>query len=350
MGGGVLGLFDGLAASYGDAQDVRVNSVAGALVDYSPGAKPRFFGASVDRGAFSFYGINQTVEGTLDRRAIGSEYRYFDDKRNAYGLLDYDTYFNAVNAAQFMGMTKGVYLLSDSTLSFMLDHRKTPSLSIRNALNGASTSSVNDLLQTMSVSSLRDLAMSRTATANMGQVGITVPFREKWQVGGDFRLTNTTGLGQSGQTIDPVTGLPIAQGTGTPTPQGFVQTTPGRGLERSVTGQVIGSSLYKQGDIWSGSVTLSSSGTVSGRTVFFYNHTQVNNGWMVDTTLQMSSFTDQFGGRTTQVMPMLRGSYRFRERFTFDTDLSYQKIDTNGSQVSTSISSLFCSAGLRWDF
>ncbi|OIR05914.1 hypothetical protein GALL_120430 [mine drainage metagenome] len=350
MGEGVLGLFDGLAASYGDAQDIRVNSVAGALVDYSPGAKPRFVGASVDKGAFSFYGINQTVEGTLDRRAIGSEFRYFDDKRNAYGLLDCDTYFKAVNAAQFMGMTKGMYLLPDGTVSFMLDHRKTPSLSIRNALNGASTSSVNDLLQTMSVSSLRDLAMSRTATANMGQVGITVPFREKWQVGGDFRLTNTTGLGQSGQTIDPVTGLPISQGTGATTPQGFVQTTPGRGLERSVTGQVIGSSLYRQGDIWSGSVTLSSSSTVNGHTVFFYNHNQINSGWMVDTTLQVSSFKDQFGGTTTQIMPMLRGSYRFRERFTFDTDLSYQKIDTNGPQVSTSISSLFCSGGVRWDF
>ena len=350
MGGGVMGLFDGLAASYGDAQNLRVNSVAGALVDYSPGPKPRFFGASVDRGSFSFYGINQTVEGTLDRRAIGSEYRYFDDKRNAYGLLDYDTYFNAVNAAQFMGMTKGLSLMPDSTFSFMLDHRKTPSLSIRNALNGASTSSVNDLLQTMSVSSLRDLAMARTATANMGQVGITVPVREKWQIGGDFRLTNTTGLGSSGQTIDPVTGLPISQGTGTQTTQGFVQTTPGRGLERSVTGQVIGSSLYKQGDIWSASLTLSSSGTVNGHTAFFYNHNQINDGWMLDTTLQMSSFKDQFGGTTTQIMPMLRGSYRFRERFTFDTDLSYQKINTSGPQVTTDIASLYYSAGLRWDF
>jgi hypothetical protein len=341
MGGGVLGLFDGMTASYGDAQDTRVNSVAGALVDFSPGSKPRFFGASVDRGAFSFYGINQTLEGTLDRRAMGSEFRYFDDKNNAYGLLDYDTYFKAVNAAQFMGMTKGMNLLPNSTLSFMLDHRKTPSLSIRNALNGATTSSVNDLLQTMSVSSLRDLAMARTATTNMGQVGITVPFREKWQVGGDFRLTNTTGM--------PTSGTPIPV-NGTTTPDGFVATTPGRGLEKSVTGQIIGSSLYKQGDIWSGSVTFSTSGTVNGRTVFFYNHTQINSGWMMDATLQMSSFKDQFGGTTTQIMPMLRGYYRFRERFTFDADCSYQKINTSGPQVGTNISSLFYSAGLRWDF
>ncbi len=49
-GGGVLGRFDGIAGSYGDAQDVRVNGVAGALSDYSQGTKPKFVGASVDRG------------------------------------------------------------------------------------------------------------------------------------------------------------------------------------------------------------------------------------------------------------------------------------------------------------
>ena len=150
-GGGVLGRFDGVAASYGEPQELRVNGVAGALSDYSLGAKPRFVGASVDKGDFSLYGIIQTVEGTLDRRAVGTEFRYFDDKKNAYGLLDYDTYFKAVNAAEFTGTARGISLLPDSTLSFLLDHRKTPSLSIRNALNGATTSSVSDLLQTMSV-------------------------------------------------------------------------------------------------------------------------------------------------------------------------------------------------------
>ena len=39
---------------------------------------------------------------------MGAEYRYFDDKSNAFGLLDYDTYFKKVNAAQFMGMSQRV--------------------------------------------------------------------------------------------------------------------------------------------------------------------------------------------------------------------------------------------------
>lgn len=347
-GGGVLGRFNGLAASYGDAQDLRVNSVMGTLSDYSQGSKPKFFGASVDRGFFSLYGINQTLEGVQDRRALGTEFRYFDDKRNAFGLLDYDTYFKAVNAAQFMGMSRGLAWLPNGTLSFMVDHRKTPSLSIRNALNGAGTSSVSDLLQATSASSLRDLAWARTATSNMGQVGITLPVREKWQVGGDFRLTNTTGLPLSGKTMtDPTTGLQTC--TGSVTPQGCVQANPGTGLQKSVTGQLIGSGLYKQGDIWSGSLTFSS-GSTNGRSVFFYNHTQINNFWMMDATLQLSSYNDQFGGTTKQIMPMLRGSYRFRERFTFDADGGYQKVNSSGPVSSSVTTRLFCSAGLRWDF
>jgi hypothetical protein len=241
-------------------------------------------------------------------------------------------------------------LPANAMLNVMVDHRKAPSLSIRNALNGATTSSVSDLLQTVSASSLRELALSRTATSNMGQVGITVPYREKWQVGGDVRLTNTTGLPASGQTLDPNTGLPITQCTGTQTAQGCLNPLAGRGLEKSVTGQVIGSGLYKQGDIWSGSLTLSSSGTVNGRSIFVYNHTQLNNFWMMDASLQWARFKDQLGGTTTQVMPMLRGSYRFRERFTFDADCGYQTTNYSGPQMTTKTQRLFMSGGLRWDF
>ncbi len=352
-GAGVLGRFDGVNASYGDPQDFRVNAVGGAVADYWQGGKPHFFGASVDKGIFSFYGMGQTVEGMTDRRAVGTELRYFDDRRSAYGLLDYDTYFKAVNAAQFMGMTKlDGATPSGATLSFMLDHRKVPSLSIRNALLGAATSSVSALAQTMSASAVRDLAVARTSTSNMGQVGITMPVSEKWQVGGDLRVTNTTGMGATGQTTtDPVTGLPTCQNTGsTVALQGCVQSNPGLGLQKSVTGQLIGSGLAKQGDIWSGSVTYSTGGTAKGHSFFLYNHTQFVNGWMTDLSLAQSTYNDQYGGTTTQIMPMLRGTYRFKERFSIDGDLGYQKIDYNGPQTTTRTTRLFGSAGVRWDF
>ncbi|HLP98476.1 MAG TPA: tetratricopeptide repeat protein [Sideroxyarcus sp.] len=345
-GGGVLGRFDGLSGGYGNAQELRVNAVVGSLADYSQGSKPKFFGASVDRGAFSFYGINQTVDGVQDRRGLGAEWRYFEDKNTAYALLDYDTYFKAVNAAQFMGTTSAL----DGTVSFMVDHRKAPSLSIRNALNGAGTSSINDLLQATSASTLRELALSRTAIANMGQIGLTVPWRDKWQVGGDFRLTNTTGLMPSGQTIDPVTGLPITQCTGTQTTQGCMNAQPGRGLEKSVTGQLIGSGLVKDGDIWSGSATYSTSSAVNGYSIFLYNHTLYVSGWTSDVSLQMYSAKDQLGGKTSRTSPMLRGAYRLREQIFLDVDGGLEFTKYSGAQVSTKTTRYFFSGGVRWDF
>ncbi len=329
-GGGVLGRFDGVFGSYGDAQNLRVNGVVGSLADYSQGSEPQFTGASVDKGAFSLYGINQTFGSTTDRRAVGTEWRYFEDKKTAYALLDYDTYFKKMNAAQLMGTVGAL----GGTMNFMVDHRKTPSLSIRNALNGASTSTLNALLQTMSVSSLRELALARTATSNMGQIGITVPLREKWQAGGDFRLTNTSGMPASGTTAL----------------EGILPATPSRGTEKSVTGQLIGSGLYKEGDIWSGSITLSTSSTVNGHSIYLYNHTMHKNGWTMDTSLQFYRSKDQFGGTTTRTSPMVRGAYRIKEQFYFDIDGGIELNKFNGTLQTTKTTRYFLSGGLRWDF
>jgi hypothetical protein len=329
-GGGVLGRFDGAFGSYGNAENYRVNAVAGALADYSQGSKPNFVGASVDSGAFSFYGINQTVDGVVDRRAVGAEWRYFEDKNTAFAQLDYDTVFKSVNTAQFMGTT-GV---SGMTVNYMVDHRKSPSLSIRNALNGSGTSSINELLQTKTTSDLRNLALERTATSNMGQIGVTLPFNEKWQVGGDVRLTNTSGLPASG----------------TNTVEGIFAGLPSRGTEKSATVQIIGSSLYTIGDIWSASTTLSSGSSVRGNSIYFFNHTQFSGGWVMDTSLQLYSQTDQFGGTTKSTMPMVRGSYRFREQLTVDVDCGYQSVSNNGALQASKAARTFYSAGLRWDF
>ncbi len=330
-GGGVMGRFDGLAGSYGDSQDLRFNGVAGALSDNSQGSKPTFYGASLDRGAISIYGISQNVDGLLDRRALGAEWRYFEDKKTAFALVDYDTNFKSLNAAQLMGS----FGVSNMNVNFMVDHRKTPSLSIRNALNGAATSSINALLQTMSASSLRDLALARTATSNMAQVGVTLPYKERVQIGGDVRLSNITGMPASGA----VNSL-----------QGDLPATPSRGTEMSVTGQIIASGLYTEGDIWSASTTFNNSGSVNGQSIFLYNHTLFKQGWTMDTSFQLYKQKDQFGGTTQRISPMLRGAYRIREQLTFDADGGIEFTNFSGTNQFNKTTRFFFSGGLRWDF
>ncbi len=328
-GAGVLGRFDGISASYGNIQEMSISGVAGALSDFSPGSKPVFFGASGSKGPVTVYVINQRVEGTTDRQAMGAEFRYFEGSKTAFALLDYDTYFNELNAAQFMG-TVGAY---GGTANFMVDHRKAPTLSIRNALYGAGTSSVDDLLKSMSADRLRDLAIARTATSNMAQIGITIPLIEKWQVGGDIRITNTSGLPASGTT--PLEGILLA--------------TPGRGTEKSVSGQAIGNSLYTDHDIWSASITFNTSSAVSGYSIYLYNYTLIDPEWTMNPSLQLFRQKDQFGSTTKLASPMIRGTYRIRDQLNLDMDGGMEFTDFSGSQQTIKTTRIFFSAGLRWD-
>jgi len=329
-GSGVLGRFDGLAASYGVEQVASANVVGGVLSDYSQGSKPVFVGGSANKGPVWLYAINQRVEGTTDRRALGAEFRYYQGSNTAFALLDYDIYFNALNAAQVIG-TMGAY---GGTVNFMLDHRKAPTLSVRNALSGAGTSSVDALLQIMSTSSLRDLARARTYITNVGQVGISVPIHQKWQMAGDIRLTNTTGLPTSG----------------TNTLEGILQATEGRGTEKSMTGQLIGNGLYTDHDIWSGSITFNSSSTVNGFSIYLYNYTILGNAWTLNTSLQFYRQKDQFDGTTSRFSPMVRGSYRIKDQLYIDLDGGVERSDFKGVQQTSITTRTFYSAGLRWDF
>lgn len=313
MGAGVQSRFDGLAGGYGDAQSLRVNAVAGKLVDYSQGSKPSFAGASVDSGPVSVYALNQTVEGVVDRRALGAEFRQFKEKQTIYALLDYDTYFKVVNTAQAMGSTS----MPGYNLNYMIDHRRP--VSVRNALYGEAVSSVAALgLQS---DGLRNLALSRTTITNMGQIGASMPLRKNWQGTANLRLSNTTGL------------APL----------------PGRGLEKGINAQLIGSNLYKEGDTWSAGAGLNF-GQARGSNLFLYNHTGFNNGVMLDTSLQYSNSSDQFGGKSIRRSPTLRGSYRLKESLFIDADGGLEFINYSGPSQSTKTTRYSYSLGFRWDF
>jgi tetratricopeptide (TPR) repeat protein len=329
MGAGVQSRFDGVAGGYGDAQSLRVNAVAGKVVDYSQGSKPSFNGASVDSGPVSVYALNQSVDGVVDRRALGAEFRQFKDRQTVYALVDYDTYFKAVNTAQVMGSTS----MPGYNLNYMVDHRRP--ITVRSALNGATTSSVSVLEQSMSAVSLRKLALARTSVTNMGQVGVSMPLRKNWQVSTNLRLSNTTALAASDPTLPAVAGSTAYQ--------------PGRGLEKGVNAQLIGSSLYREGDTWSASAGLSY-GQAKGNSLYLYNHTAFSSSLMVDTSLQFSSYTDQFAGKSKRTSPMLRGSYRLRESLYIDADGGMEFINYSGPTQSSKTTRYSYSLGFRWDF
>jgi tetratricopeptide (TPR) repeat protein len=313
LGAGVQTRFDGVNAGYGDAQSLRMNAVAGKVVDYSRGSKPSFVGASVDSGPVSVYALNQTVDGTVDRRALGAEFRQYTAKQTIYALLDYDSYFKVVNTAQAMGSTS----MPGYNLNYLIDHRRP--VAVRNALYGSAFASVAEL--GLSADGLRRQAVANTQITNMGQVGASMPLRKNWMVSANLRLSNTTAL------------APL----------------PARGLEKGLYGQLIGSNLRTDGDSWSVGGGMSF-GQAKSTSLYFYNHTPFNNRWMLDSSLSYSNYTDQLGGKGIRTSPMLRGSYQLRDMLYIDADAGVEWMNYSGPTQSTKTTRYSYALGFRWDF
>jgi len=141
--GGVLGRFDGARLAYRVHRAVRLNTVAGAPVDYlnpdriqteRPLAGVGFsLEEPVPHWNANAYLIEQRADGLLDRRAAGGDLRYFRDDRSAFVILDYDLGYRVLNiATAHLGRRLG----KATRLNLHLDHRRSPILLTSNALLG----------------------------------------------------------------------------------------------------------------------------------------------------------------------------------------------------------------------
>jgi len=330
-GAGVMGRFDGISGGFAATSSMRVNAVAGQLSDFSSGSRPVFLGASMDMGLVTLYAVNQTIDGVLDRRAVGTELRYFEPSKTAFVLLDYDTSYSTLNTAMFQGTLSAG---TERTYSILLDRRRAPYASTRNALNGATTTSISDLLHWMTEEELRSLAVARTGTANLAQLGFNQQMSQKWQMGGDIRVSNYEGLPASGTST--LTGqLPEVVGTGN---------------EWAISPQLIGSNLYSSQDITIFSLSYITSPLYKGQSYYIYNRSYLTDKWSLDAALQFFRQNYSSGLYISRLMPMLRSSYQFRQTLSFDFELGLEKTHTEDPEKSSDAQRQFFSMGFRWDF
>jgi hypothetical protein len=336
-GGGVMGRFDGIYAGYGSQQDLRVNGVAGQLVDFTTNIQPIFYGTSVDRGPVSAYFIDQTIQGVTDRRAVGAEYKYFEGKKSAYALVDYDIYFNKPNT---MMLTSSYGLETGTTLNFIVDYRRN--LSTRNALNGSLTTSVLDLLTVMDEAQLKQLALDRSVSSTYAQLGATQRLNATWQVGGDVRLAKTSGMPVSGSLN--TNGIPL-------TIVGYVTSTPETGLEKTLSAQLIGTNLFTNSDLSTlGASIVSSDYVKNGETIFLSNRIVLNPQFSLDSSWNYYQQADNYGGNLSRHMPTVHGAYQMRQNFSLDADLGFELSTTTGPNQTSTNKRLFTSFGFRWNF
>lgn len=342
-GGGVMGRFDGAAAGFGVTPSLRVNAVAGQLSDFTVGSKPVFYGASMDMGPVTIYAINQTVDDVLERRAVGTEVRYFEPNKSAFGLLDYDVSFAALNVAMLQGTLSAT---PERTYNMLLDHRRTPYLSTRNALNGALTTSLADLLQFMTEEEIRALAAARTGTSNLAQLGVLQQISPKWQIGGDVRVSRYESLPASGLGIvDPN----VPEGI-SPTLTGLLPETPDSGNEWAVSPQLIGSNLYSSSDVTVFSLSYISSPLYKGQSFYVYSRGNLTDKWTLDLSLQLYRQNYDTGMLMTRIMPTLRTAYQIRQALSFDMDMGVEMSHTETGTQTSDGQRQFFSLGFRFDF
>ncbi len=330
--GGVLGLFDGIAGTWGPRPDVRWNVIAGKPVDVAEGVHPTFVSASVDfdnllRGTnVSAYVIGQRVAGTTDRFGIGTEIRYFDAQRTAYGVFDYDPLFRAVNIAS----AQATFLFTTgTTINLLADYRRAPTLQLSNVTVPSQTSDLRTLLSKYGADTLRDEAKAFTPISKVFLVGITHPFTQKWQVGFDFRMSSLSGT--------PATTL--------------VPATPGTdGNVYTYTLQAIGNGLTRFSDI------LVVNANVLRGSMLDAWQTGIDFRFVplalltLEPSLKFYHQSDSQGTKLDRWSPGLRFIYQLRERFSIEGEYNAEKTRTKGDLLDDDSLHHFFYLGWRWIF
>jgi tetratricopeptide (TPR) repeat protein len=230
---GVLGRFDGAHFSYGWAPDRELHATIGFPVESTRDALDtdrEFRGVAVElddligRWDVAPYLNAETIEGISSRMAIGTELRYLDDRRTFTSMIDYDTEFGELNTALVLATWQ---FASRLTLSALLDNRKSPTLTTRNALIGQPVSTIDELLLVWTEEEIRALAVDRTADTRTVTLGIARPVAERFQI--NFDVTST----EIGATIA----------------SGGVPEIPGTGPQTFYSASLVGTGLFSSGDV-----------------------------------------------------------------------------------------------------
>lgn len=205
-GKGIFGRFDGLVLSSEFMTDMHMNVVAGypvassRVIELDP--ERHFYGVSVDVKNswqdidFSVFLFEQSINNLTDRRAVGGELSYFKNSLSAYSLIDYDIFFNELNALLFSGSYSTA---SAQRYSWSLNYRKSPYVGTRNAIIGQSVDSFSEL-QNLFITDeeILDLALDRTLTSKTASLQFFQPISYNYDISASVTWMNLSSAPESG--------------------------------------------------------------------------------------------------------------------------------------------------------
>jgi hypothetical protein len=332
--GGLLGTFDGLYAGYQLRPTLKLNAHVGYPVESTRSGTEtdrRFYALSADFGTFanawdmSVYAISQEYYGLTDRQAIGTELRYFRPGLTFVGLLDYDLHYQDLNDVLLLGTFA---LPARWTMSVNLDHRRSPSISSRNALIGQPVTRFDQLFGLFSPDEIEQLARDRTAQSDVYTLSLSRPLGDRWQWMVD--VTDMT-LG------------------GTPE-SGGVAATPGSGNDLFVSTQVLGYGLVRDGDVSSLGLQFQHGDAMSAMSLGLNTQFPLGNAWRVGPRLRVDQREFHVDGSQQWLYaPSLRTELRGkRVSLEFEGGAEFGKRSLDDASEDTT--RYYLSLGYRYDF
>ncbi len=334
--GGVQGRFDGALVSWQAAPWLRLNTVGGSPVISrrdEPFKDDRYlYGVSADFGPFfggfdaTLFAIEQRDRSLVDRRAVGAELRYIDKARSAFATIDYDVYYNELNAA----ILSGSWTFADkSNIHGGLDYRKSPYLSAWTALQSQPFVSLYDMLKLYTKDQIDQLAIDRTPTYRAANLGYALPLNNNLQATLDFTAASTTGTPASG-------GVP---------------SLPGTGWEYYYSTQLIAQNLVSDGDLYIAGFRVADRAQsdlyvldLSARyplTEKLRINPRFQLGYQTGNGIDLTEYT---------VMPSVLFNYYWTPDLALELETGVRWTETHqGTAVETS-TEVFVTAGVRYDF
>ncbi|MDD3763681.1 MAG: hypothetical protein PHP86_10365 [Nevskiales bacterium] len=332
--GGALGRFDGLYYAYRLGERYRANVIGGTPV-YSTAdgfdSTRVFYGGGLEIGPLArhwnmhLYGVNQTVDGMVDRRAVGTELRYFNDGVSLFGLADYDVYFSEPNILYLIGSgTVG----KTTTFSVIADRRHSPLLSLSNALIGQTVTSISELSQTYSESELKQIALDRSPISTSYTVSLSQGINSRFRISGDVTSSKIASMPASG-------GIDAIDGSG---PDWFYNL------------QLIGTDLFATSDLAIFGVRVTDTTRYSGLAGTLNYRVRAVGKLDLNPRLRVDRRRTDDGRTQWIYAPGVRAVWHARRRWTLEFELAAELSDQQFADTTDKTRLYFAYAGYRYDF
>ena len=330
--GGILGRFDGIQLGYQLNDWLKLNTVAGLVVentDKSANSDKSFVGISTDLGAFlnawdfNVYYIQQNDGAIIGRQAIGSEIRYFHPNRTLFTLVDYDTMFKELNTLLAIGNWR---FENKVEVNATLDIRKSPILTTSNALQGRTEQSIDELLISLTEDEIKKLALAQTATSKSFTIGVNNPLNNQYQLSNDFTISRLSSSFSAG--------VPV----------------PATGNEYFYNIQLTGNDVFKDGDSAIFGARYSDTSTAKTTSLSSSLRLPLATMWRINPRFRIDFRKNNDGTDQTVNALSVKIDYRWKRHVNFELDIGGEKSNKKLDLTTDRTTSYFFSMGYRYDF